>query len=75
MGPARILAMETKREPDGTLKPGSSVWCVRGRQLIKCCVEQLRRASQREELVEALTEQDRTPWTYTRVAEQIGGNQ
>ena len=75
MGPARILAMETKREPDGTLKPGSSVWCVRGRQLVKCCVEQLRRASQREELVEALTEQDRTPWTYTRVAEQIGGNQ
>ncbi|CAE7273716.1 RE1 [Symbiodinium sp. CCMP2592] len=75
MGPARILAMETKREPDGTLKPGSSVWCVRGRQLIKCCVEQLRRASQREELVESLAEQDRTPWTYSKVAEQIGGNQ
>ncbi|CAE7241426.1 RE1 [Symbiodinium sp. CCMP2592] len=75
MGPARILAMETKRNPDGTLKPGSTVWCVRGRQLIKCCVEQLRRASQREELVETLTDQDTTPWSFSRVSEQIGGNQ
>ena len=75
MGPARVLAMETKREPNGDLKPGSTVWCVRGRQLIKCCVEQLRRASQREELIDVMAEQDRTPWTFNRVAEQIGGNQ
>ena len=78
MGPARaarVLAMETKREPNGNLKPGSTVWCVRGRQLIKCCVEQLRRASQREELIDVMSEQDRTPWTFNRVAEQIGGNQ
>ena len=75
MGPARILATENRRNPDGTLQPGSSVWCVRGRQLIKCCVEQLRRASQREELVESLLEQDPTPWNFTRVADQIGGNQ
>ena len=75
MGPARILATETRRNPDGTLQPGSSVWCVRGRQLIKCCVEQLRRASQREELVESLADQDATPWSFNRVSEQIGGNQ
>ena len=42
---------------------------------MKCCVEQLRRASQREELVEALTESEATPWSFHRVAEQIGGNQ
>ena len=75
MGPARILATETRRNEDGTLQPGSSVWCVRGRQLVKCCVEQLRRASQREELVETLVQEDATPWTFNRVAEQIGGNQ
>ena len=49
LGPARILAVET-RQADGMLKPGSNVWCVRGRQLIKCSVEQLRHASEREEL-------------------------
>ncbi|CAE7255758.1 RE1 [Symbiodinium sp. CCMP2456] len=75
MGPARILATEKKRNPDGTLQDGSIVWCVRGRQLIKCCVEQLRRASPREELVETLSTQDNTPWVFTKVAEQIGGNQ
>ena len=75
MGPARILATEMRRNPDGTLQPGSSVWCVRGRQLIKCCVEQLRRASQREELVESMLEHDQTPWNFRRIAEQIGGNQ
>ena len=75
MGPARVLATETKRNPDGSLQPGSAVWCVRGRQLVKCCVEQLRRASPREELVETLSQEDRTPWTFTRVSEQIGGNQ
>ena len=42
---------------------------------MKCCVEQLRRASPREELVETLVQEDPTPWTFTRVAEQIGGNQ
>eukprot|EP00439_Symbiodinium_sp_Y106_P029505 s2527_g3.t1 len=75
MGPARILVTETRRNPDGSLQPGSSVWCVRGRQPVKCCVEQLRRASPREELVETLVQGDATPWTFTRVAEQIGGNQ
>ena len=58
MGPARVLAMETKREPNGNLKPGSTVWCVRGRPLIQCCVEQLRRASQR--VIDVMSEQDRT---------------
>ena len=78
LGPARILATETRQESDGTLRPGSAVWCVRGRNLIKCCPEQLRRASEREELVESLIQgeqQASTPWTFSRVAEEIGGNQ
>ena len=42
---------------------------------VNCAPEQLRPASSREELVEALAEDKQVPWTYTRVAEQIGGNQ
>ena len=38
-------------------------------------MEQLRRASQREELIDVMSEQDRTPWTFNSAAEQIGGNQ
>ena len=43
--------------------------------MIKCAPEQLRGASQREELIEALSEDNRVPWTYTKVAKEIGGNQ
>lgn len=77
LGPARVLATETKRKPDGSLEPGSSIWCVRGRRLIKCCVEQLRPASQREELLEHLSKDDETatPWTFPRVADELGGNE
>ncbi|OLP78279.1 hypothetical protein AK812_SmicGene41561 [Symbiodinium microadriaticum] len=78
LGPARVLATETRRESDGTLRPGSAVWCVRGRSLLKCCPEQLRHASEREELLEGLARdhgEEETPWTFTKVAEEIGGNQ
>ena len=37
--------------------------------------EHLRHASNREELLEALTEEKPLPWTYNRVVEQIGVNQ
>ena len=75
LGPARILATEQRREADGTLRPGSDVWLVRGRSLLKCVPEQLRRASPREELIESLSEDLQAPWTFTKVAEEIGGNQ
>ena len=77
LGPARILAIETKRDSEGNLKPGSSIWLVRGRRLIKCCPEQLRPASEREELLEFLgTDQgDNLPWTFHRVASTLGGNE
>ena len=73
LGPARVLATERRREADGRLRPGSAVWVVRGRSLLKCCPEQLRRASTREELVENLSTHDKTPWSFTRTAEAIGG--
>ena len=73
LGPARVLATEKRRESDGSLRPGSAVWVVRGRSLLKCCPEQLCRASTREELIENLSAQDKTPWSFTRTAEAIGG--
>ena len=75
LGPARVLATETRREDNGQLRPGSVVWCIRGKQLIKCCPEQLRRASERESLIEELSTDSRVPWTFTKVATEIGGNQ
>ena len=76
LGPARVLATETCQGSGGQLRPGSAVWLVRGRSLIKCAPEQLRRASEREELIEVLSDSQRqTPWTFTRVASEIGGNQ
>ena len=77
LGPARVLATETRRESDGSLRPGSAVWCVRGRNFIKCCPEQIRRASPREEMLEALAHEhgkEATPWTFHKVAEEIGGS-
>ena len=73
LGPARILATESRRDSDGTLPPGSSVWCVRGRQLVKCSPEQLR-----PELLDALAREHgelHTPWTFSRLSEELGGNQ
>ena len=78
LGPARVLAMESRQTGTGEHRDASVIWCVRGRQLLKCCPEQLRHASHREELLESLSEeggQERTPWTYTRVAAELGGNQ
>ena len=76
LGPARILATESRTDDSGEVRPGGAVWLVKGRSLLKASPEQLRRATQREELVEALTENhaQQTPWTFHAVAEQIGGN-
>ncbi|CAE7688746.1 RE1 [Symbiodinium sp. CCMP2592] len=77
LGPARILATETRKSTNGELAPGGAVWLVRGRALIKCAPEQLRRATEREEILEGLSAQNgqATPWTFTQVASSIGGNQ
>ena len=71
-GPARILAMETK-EVNGGIAPTSSVWLVRGMRLIKCAVEQLRPASEREVLLHELSEESQSPpWTTTKLVESLG---
>lgn len=77
LGPGRILVTETKRDPEGNLFPGSAVWIIRGRRLIKCCVEQLRHATQREQLLEHLShdESQKAPWTFQRLTEGLGGNE
>ncbi|CAE7224831.1 RE1 [Symbiodinium sp. KB8] len=54
------------RGRDPSLITSQENWCSTGVN---------RRASQREELIDVMAEQDRTPWTFNRVAEQIGGNQ
>ncbi|CAE7277358.1 RE1 [Symbiodinium sp. KB8] len=74
LGPARVLATETRRDEAGHLRAGSTIWCIRGKQLIKCCPEQLRRASEREALIEELSTDPKVPWTFTKVAEELGGN-
>ena len=54
----------------GEIRPGGAVWLVKGRSLLKVSPEQLRRATAREELLEALSEPNTqsTPWTFHAVA-------
>ena len=77
LGPGRVLATETHREADGSLRPGSSVWIIRGRRLIKCCPEQMRPATRREELLEVISkdEHQKAPWTFQRLTQELGGNE
>ncbi|CAE7708489.1 RE1, partial [Symbiodinium pilosum] len=58
------------------VRAGGAVWLVKGRSLLKTSPEQLRRATEREEMLEALSEpsSQSTPWTFHTVAEQVGGN-
>eukprot|EP00435_Cladocopium_sp_Y103_P053704 s442_g17.t1 len=71
-GPARVLAVETRKEEDGSLRPGSAVWIVRGSRLLKACPQQLRRASAREQCLEELTQPVDLPWTVTKLTDDIG---
>ena len=76
LGPARILATESRTDESGEVRAGGAVWLVKGRSLLKASPEQLRRATEREEMIEALSEPhtQTTPWTFHAVAEQVGGN-
>eukprot|EP00435_Cladocopium_sp_Y103_P022636 s2868_g5.t1 len=69
--------MENKKDSDGTSRPGHSIWCVRGRRLLKCSAEQLRPASPREEILEVLAseEGETPPWTFPRIVDELGGNE
>ena len=68
IGPARVLAVERRQHPDGLEQEGGSVWCVRGRRLVKCCQEQLRPATSKETLLH-------DDWDFQRVAQELGGNE
>ena len=59
----------------GEVRAGGAVWLVKGRSLLKASPEQLRRATEREEMLEALSEpsSQSTPWTLHTVAEKAGG--
>ena len=68
--------VEQKRDETGALRPGSSVWVVRGRRLLKCCPEQLRHASARERLLTELHQDAGEPgWDFPTVAKELGGNE
>ena len=75
VGPARILATESVKDDHGELRRGSSVWLFRGRRLLKCCPEQLRRASDREVIIAEIHDPDpAATWDFPKVAQQLGGN-
>ena len=74
-GPCRILATETKLTDEGNYRPGSVVWLIRGSRLIKASHTQLRHASAKEEYVEALSNPPDLPWTFTKLAQEIGDRQ
>lgn len=68
LGPARVIATDTRREPDGGLRPASVIWIHRGGRLLRAAPEQLRHASQREQWIEELKGPVELPWTITSLA-------
>ena len=76
VGPARLLAIEQNTSSDGARKDSSSAWCVRGRRLWKCSIEQLRKASSRETLIHELQEgHSPDTWDLKYVASSLGKNE
>ena len=65
IGPARVLAMETRRAEGGELRSGSVVWLHRAGRLIRTAPEQLRKASPHELEMEELAQPIDIPWTMT----------
>ena len=68
VGPARVLAVETRVDDEGRLRPGSCVWLHRAGRLIKAAPEQLRAATDRERAIEELKGPVEIPWTITSLA-------
>lgn len=69
LGPARVLATETRKNEDGSLRPGNVVWLFRGNRLIKAAPQQLRYASDREAAWCELRENVPIPWTISGILE------
>ena len=68
IGPARVLATESRKEEDGSIRPGSVIWIHRGGRLLRASPEQLRQASPREIMLEELKGPVEIPWTFTSLA-------
>ena len=75
LGPARVLATETRQEPDGSMRPASIVWLHRGGHLLRAAQEQLRHALSREVLIEELKGPIQIPWTMTSFSSDLPGHQ
>ncbi len=70
LGPARVLATETSKNEDGSLRPGSVIWLFRGNRLIKAAPQQLRYASDREAAWCELRENIPIPWTISGILDE-----
>ena len=66
LGPARVLATETRQE-EGHLRPGSIVWLHRAGRLIRAAPEQLRKATPNEAIIEELKGPVEIPWTFSGI--------
>ena len=71
-GPARILALETRRDGEQQARPSSVVWLVRNNRLLKASVEQFRFASAREEVMHEFERPSNLPWTMTELTAPLG---
>eukprot|EP00435_Cladocopium_sp_Y103_P024092 s1073_g5.t2 len=64
-GPARVLAVETKVTYDGAVRqPHNVAWIIASGRLKKVHTNQLRYASEREQLIAQGTTQLTLPWTF-----------
>ena len=68
LGPARVLATETRKDSEGNLRPGSIVWLHKAGRLLRAAPEQLQLASPYEQQIEALKGPVELPWTITTIA-------
>ncbi len=71
VGPARVLAIETRHDEDNRLRPGSVVWLVKNNRLVKVAAEQLRHASCREQNLHELERPTVLPWTFSGIADGL----
>ena len=67
VGPARVLALETRNDEDGRLSPSSVAWLVKGNRIVKVAIEQIRHASAREQNLHELTRPPQLPRTFTEL--------
>ena len=59
----KVLATESRREEDGTVRPEAVVWLHRGGHLLRAAPEQLRPASPREVYIHEIENPAELPWT------------